>query len=678
VFWVQLTIAGIATGCIYALAGMGLVLTYKATGIFNFAHGAIAMLVAYVLWEAKVQWHWPLWLAAFFALFIVGPGIGIMLERLVFRPLARRGATTAEKLVATVGVFIICFGLAFQVWTGKVRQGPRLITNRGLHLAHGLILGVDYLVFILLVVAVGGGMAILFRYTHLGTEIRAVVDRRELAELSAVNANRVASFSWAMGCGLAGLTGVLLAPDGLDPFHLTLLVIESFSIAVVAGLTSLPVTVAAGVLILGVGSALLAHVSPHVVPLLHTHLPSALRTTIDQLRPNLSVFVLFLALIVLRNLDEPADAQPGQAGLVSRAIGAATRRRRGSLALGAVAAVAAIVLPFTLSTVDLPRGQVMLAYIVVFTSIVCITGFCGYITLGQAGFAGFGAYVTGKFIQSGHLPVILAMVLGGLGAMVLGLVAGYPALKRRGLFLGLTTLSIGLLASGFVFSSDLLKARGLLLNRPSWFSGDRAFYFFELGWVVLMLLLARNLRSGRLGRILAAMRDSEVATQSIGIDLRSYKLFIFAASAFIAGIGGALLSEQTRVFSGGSFDTITSLLWFTVVIVAGVGNLSGAVLGGVIYVLLDVVLHTRSASGLAIASGALLLGYLPGRSLIGLWQRLLDIASSPRRLGQVWHAQVAKRPVGAGLTAVAGSGPASNGLSPSPFAERLLDEAGHR
>jgi ABC-type branched-subunit amino acid transport system permease subunit len=192
-----------------------------------------------------------------------------------------------------------------------------------------------------------------------------------------------------------------------------------------------------------------------------------------------------------------------------------------------------------------------------------------------------------------------------------------------------------------------------------------------------MLLLARNLRSGRLGRILAAMRDSEVATQSIGIDLRTYKLFIFAASAFIAGIGGALLSEQTRVFSGGAFDTITSLLWFTVVIVAGVGNLSGAVLGGVIYVLLDVVLHTRSASGLAIASGALLLGYLPGRSLIGLWQRLLDVASSPKRLGQVWHAQLAKGSPGAGLTA-ASAGPVSNGLSPSPFAERLLDEAGRR
>ena len=672
-FWVQLSIAGIGTGCIYALAGMGLVLTYKATGIFNFAHGAIAMLVAYVLWQVRDQWHWPLLPAAAFALLVVGPGIGIVLERVVFRPLARRGATTAEKLVATVGVFIICFGLAYQIWTGRVRQGPRLITNRGLHLAKGLIIGVDQLVFIGLVVVIGAGLALMFRRTHLGTEVRAVVDRRELAELSAVNANRVASFSWAIGCGLAGLTGVLLAPDGLDPFHLTLLVIESFSIAVVAGLTSLPITVAGGALILGVGSALLAHVNPHIVPLLHSHLPSALRTTIDQLRPNLSVFVLFLALIVLRNLDEPADAQTGRTGLVASAMGTATSRRRGAIAVAAIAGAAAIALPFMLHRIDLPRGQVMLALIVVFTSIVCITGFCGYITLGQAGFAGFGAYVCGKFIQSGHVPVILATVLGGIGAMLLGLIAGYPALKRRGLFLGLTTISIGLLASGFVFSSDLLKARGILLNRPSWFAGDRAFYFFELGWVVLMLLLARNLRSGRLGRILSAMRDSEVAAQSIGIELRTYKLFIFAASAFIAGIGGALLSQQTLVFSGDSFDTITSLLWFTVVIVAGVSTLSGAVVGGVVYVLLDVVLHNRSASGLVIATGALLIGYLPGRSLVGLLQWVGDAMRNPPTPAELIRRQPGRR---AAAPASAGPVELGDGLVPSPFAVRVLSEAG--
>src|SRR5580698_2780702 len=113
-FWVQITITGIALGSIYALAGLGLVLTYKATGVFNFAHGAIAMVVAYSLWEARERWHFPLWLAGIFALLIVGPGIGLLLERVIFRRLQIRGASTSEKLVATLGVFLACEGLAYK------------------------------------------------------------------------------------------------------------------------------------------------------------------------------------------------------------------------------------------------------------------------------------------------------------------------------------------------------------------------------------------------------------------------------------------------------------------------------------------------------------------------------------------------------------------------------------
>ena len=103
-FWVSLILAGIGTGCIYSLAGMGIVLTYKATGIFNFAHGAIAMFVAYILWQLNSEWHISLAIAAPVTLLIVGPGIGLILERFIFRPLQRRGAGTSEKLVANLGV----------------------------------------------------------------------------------------------------------------------------------------------------------------------------------------------------------------------------------------------------------------------------------------------------------------------------------------------------------------------------------------------------------------------------------------------------------------------------------------------------------------------------------------------------------------------------------------------
>lgn len=637
-FYVQVLITGVALGCIYALAGMGLVLTYKATGVFNFAHGAIAMIVAYAMWQTRTGWHWPLPVAAAFSLLVVGPGIGLLLERVVFRPLQQRGATTSERLVATLGVFLVCLGVAFTIWTGKIRQEPRLFSNRALGLPGGLTIGVDQLAVVVLVALISLGLYLVFRLTYVGIQIRAVVDRRELAEMASINANRVAGLSWAMGCGLAGLTGVLLAAqEGLDPSHLTLLVIETFSIAVVARLTSLPVAVGAGVLVLGIGNALLAQYDPSLVPLLHVHVPSAVVTSINSLKPYVSVVLLFGALLVLRNLDEPADAAVGRrSGLVSSAVGAGGRRRRSTLVAVLAVAVAGLVLPFFLSDITIARGQTTLALIVVFISIVCITGFCGYITLGQAGFAGFGAFVTARFTVALHVPVIPAMLLGGLGAMALGVLTGYPALKRRGLFLGLTSLGMGLLVYDFVFSNDAFKARGLAASRPGIFGislqGDHAFYWFELVWVGLMVLLARNLRSGRLGRILAAMRDSEVAAQSVGINLRRFKLTVFAISAFIAGIGGSLLAQQSQVFDSGTFYPITSLLWFTVVIVAGVSSIEGAIVGGVVYELLDIVFPGHNTSTLIIALGALFIGYLPGGSLVGLGRQWAGALHTPRGL----------------------------------------------
>ena len=148
---------------------------------------------------------------------------------------------------------------------------------------------------------ISGALWLLFRFTRIGMEIRAVVDRRELAELSSIPANRVAGLSWALGCGLAGLTGVLLAPQfGLDPFHLTLLVIETFSIAVVARLVSLPLAAGAGVLLLGVLNSLLTEYHLVVLPvfglILAGYLAGAFRVLGQGSTDALNRFVYYFAL----------------------------------------------------------------------------------------------------------------------------------------------------------------------------------------------------------------------------------------------------------------------------------------------------------------------------------------------------------------------------------------------
>jgi branched-chain amino acid transport system permease protein len=349
----------------------------------------------------------------------------------------------------------------------------------------------------------------------------------------------------------------------------------------------------------------------------------------------------------------------------------------------ALVGVALVLLPFMLNTINIAYGQQMLALMVIFVSIVVITGFSGHITLGQAAFAGMGSFVSVRVSNSFGIPVIPSMLIGAVVAVFVGLIAGYPALKRKGLFLGLTTLAIGILAYSLVFVSNIFAkgSAGLTVNRPSIFgwslNGDKAFYWFELVCVALAFLLANNLRKGRLGRILAAMRDSETAAKSIGIDLRAYKLFIFGASAFIAGIGGALLSQQAHAFSPTTqFEPISSsLLWFVALIVAGVGSLGGAVVGAAGLVLLA-FFGLSDVAPAFIALGALFIGYLPGGSIMGMLQKLTDWLRTPKvlldRFATAQH-QVALN--GSSNGAAASTNGDSPPLALSEFGERVLEEA---
>jgi len=617
VFYAQLILTGLARGALLSLAGMGLVLTYRATGVFNFAHGAIGVFVAYVLYAFSTQWGLPLVIAGPLALLVVGPGIGVLLERAVFRPLARQGATTTEKLVATLGVFVLLLGVVITVWSGSTRVPVKLVPAKHLSLPGSLDMGYDDLANLIVLGIACAGLWALFRFTHLGTEIRAVVDRPELAQLASVNANRVAAIAWALGTGFAGITGVLLLSRGaLEPIILNLVMIEVFSLAVVARLTSLPIAVGAGLLILGAGQSLLGNV-------VIANGNGFIGNSFDALKPNLSVVVLFVALLVYKRLDVVGEA----AERVQRlAAPIRTSRTVRSAVIGAITAAALVVLPLVLDNNDVERAQSFLAFSVIFVSIVAVTGFSGQITLGQAGYAGLGAWMAARMGNAWDLPVIVAMILGAIVAMAAGILTGYPALRRRGLFLALTTLAFALLIFRFVLQNKEFAggSDALLIARPEWFTGPVAFYYFELGWLALMFLLARNLRSGRLGRALGAMRDSEDGARSIGIDLRAYKLFIFGASAFIAGIGGALFVQRAGVLEAEQFFPLNNLFWFAAVVVAGVSSIPGALLAAFIWVMLDIVSGVDGLSQLVIGAGALTLGRLPGGSLIGVIRTLSD------------------------------------------------------
>lgn len=677
---VNLTVAGIAAGGIYALAGMGLVITYKATGVFNFAYGAIGMFVAFLLWQMSAQWGWSMWIAAPLALLVLAPLLGYLLDIVVFRPLERREASVAEELVATIGIFVVLVGTAVAIWTGQTREAPRLFSADALvwqlPFSTGgepidVRIGTDQLAILAVAVVFSILLAVVFRYTSFGTEVRAVVDRRELAQLSSIDADRISSVSWAIGSVLAGLTGVVLAPStfGLDAVRLPLVVIETFAVAVIARLVSLPLAVAGGVYL---GIAVAYGSNFHFGEIARVLGASdraigVLTSAIDPVMVNLSAFVLFGALILNRKLDVVGDE--GGGSLVARSTIAA-KRAASHLNRRSVAGIALLllVLPLGLDFATFSYAHRMLALAIVFLSIVAVTGFSGHITLGQAGFAGLGAFLTariaaGTFLGLPELPIAVAMIIAAIACIPVGFLAGYPALKRRGLFLGLTTLAVGLVLSRYVFQNFYFNAPSVMkMGRPTPFASDTAFYYYELAILGLAIVLTHNLRSGRLGRILGAMRDSETASWSIGLNLRRYKLFIFSASAFMAGLGGSLLTQSAGAFSIETYVAFYSLLWFAAVVVAGVTSIYGALLGAFLLTMLDVVVQRPGVSFFIIGVSAVLLGRLPG-GLVGLVRRVTVAGWVPAGLRREY------------VTATSPPPPIEATVyTPSPFALRVMAE----
>jgi branched-chain amino acid transport system permease protein len=676
VFYVEIALLGVIFGCFYALSATGIVLTYTATGVFNIAHFAIALLAGYLGWQLSGVWGLPLVVVVPVVLLVCGPLLGLVLERLVFRPLQVRRASSSERLVVALGVSVVVLALIDVVWGPGVQGSPgepvpRLFGVRPFEVG-SLSFDTEQIGLFATVLVVAGALWLLFNRTFLGTSIRAVVDRRELAELATIDTNRVSQVAWALGCTLSALTGLIIPQGTLEPTKVIFFGIETFSVAVVARLTSIPRAILFGFLVMGLGRSLLDSFEPFGST-------GAAADSYQAIVLNLSSIVLFLVLVLYRRLDEVGDLGTSVSGLVVGALG--RRTSRSGMVVALASAAVALAAPALLGATDLRLAQTVLALSVIFVSIVCITGFSGHLTLGQASIAGLGAFFTARAyngmgigIGSAHvtlqLPVLGAMVVGAVASMLAGLAAGYPALRRKGLFLGLTTLGLALVIDRFVFNTRLFigPPGSLRTVRPHLFGwdlrGDTAFYFYELAVLGLALFVAHNLRSGRLGRVMAAMRDSETASQSIGIRLRRAKLFVFGVSSAMAGIGGALLTQANENWDVNTFNPIFGLFWFTAVVVCGVSSIQGGILAAVLYVLIPRWLDTDLQSAIGVFGlGAVFLGRLPG-----------GVVAQGGRIGRALRARLEEQ------HRLAKQPPAPPEPAPvaTAFAERVLADRGGR
>ena len=222
-------VIGLTTGSVYGLAGTGLGLTYKTSGIFNFAHGSVATMSVFVMYWLRTQHHFPWPLAGIIAVFVVGPALGILLE-LMARVL--QDASDVLKIAATIGLVIIVLAIG-DLWYGSVTTSfpPYLPTSTIRFL--GVNVGWDQITVILIALFSTIALYYFFRFQRLGSAMRAVVDDPSLVAMTGESPVRVRRWSWIIGATFASLSGVLLAPSlSLSALILTQLVVQAFGVTI--------------------------------------------------------------------------------------------------------------------------------------------------------------------------------------------------------------------------------------------------------------------------------------------------------------------------------------------------------------------------------------------------------------------------------------------------------------
>jgi ABC-type branched-subunit amino acid transport system permease subunit len=237
-----------------------------------------------------------------------------------------------------------------------------------------------------------------------------------------------------------------------------------------------------------------------------------------------------------------------------------------------------------------------LVFSVIMMSITMLTGLSGQISLCQMTFAGVGAFTAGQLAVHQNMSFLLAMVIGAAVAAAVGAIIALPALRLGGVYLALATLAFALMADNVIFPLDSVGGgqNGLLVPRPKVgpidFAGEHAFFLLALAIFAICGFLVILVRNGTTGQYLRAMRGSETAANTIGINPTRWKITIFALSAGIAGVGGALLASLQQSTGPNDFNFLYSLVFMVLVLTTGARTVEGASNAGMGFIFLPELL----------------------------------------------------------------------------------------
>jgi ABC-type branched-subunit amino acid transport system ATPase component/branched-subunit amino acid ABC-type transport system permease component len=585
--YVVFLLLGLANGAVFAALALALVVTYRSSGVINFATGAIGLFSAYVyafLRQGQLLIPIPglpqtlhlgsglgLWPAVLITL-VVDALLGLLLYGTTFRPLRR--ASPVAKAVASIGVMVVISGIIIQ----RVGTSPVAVTSifpSNIYTIGSIRVSADRMWFAGTIVVIAGVVIAGYRFTRFGLHTRAAAETEKGAYVSAISPDRIALVNWMISAVVAGLAGILIAPiSPLIPYSYTLFIVPALAAAIVGGFDSVAIAVGAGLLI-GMLQSVITYVQSR-----HSSLPSSGL-------PELVPLLLILVVLVVR-----AKPLPSRGAIVRTTLARVPRPEKvpRSLAIGGACGVVAILVLHGSWRSALVTS---LIFGIISLSIVVITGMAGQVSLAQLTLAGVAGFLLGPLTTSWHVPFPIAPILAALGATAIGVVVGLPALRIRGLPVAIVTLSLAVALQAIWFqNSDLVGAGGKAVAEPRLFGlalgpGTGAAYprpqFCILVLIVLMLVAwaVAWIRRGSLGSAMLAVRANERSAAASGINVVATKITAFAIAAFIAGIGGSMLGYKLGTVTFDSFDVLLGLSIFATVYLAGMTSISGGIVAGV-------------------------------------------------------------------------------------------------
>jgi ABC-type branched-subunit amino acid transport system permease subunit len=609
---IQTVIGGLLQGSVFAVVALGFSLVFRVTGAINLSQGAFCIVGALAMYSFQVSLGWPVALAAAVAVAVTAAA-GAAVGASVFVPALSR-LPVSSMLILTAGLLTTLEGLSLVVWGSQPYALPPFSGEAPVSMLGVRLPTQGFWIAGAALAIIASVWALLMR-TALGEALRACAENPTAARLMGIDVPGMTLFSFTLAALIAGIGGIVVAPILSFQFDTgRFFTISGFSAVAIGGLGSLVGAVAGGEL-LGVAEQLAAG---YISSLFANGIALALLILTLLVRPS----GLFTARRTRR--EDVRDEH--------RIYHAVVRLQGGRALVFGVAAVATLaLLPWIV-----PGGLMSSLVItgILFIGVLgldVLMGYCGQVSLGQAGFMAVGGY-TAAILATNYGWPPLAGVAGGLVLSLACAVAlSLVTMRLRGHYLALATLAFGLLVDSLtVGMTETTGGPSGLVGVPSFAVGPvvfdtpiKMYYLVAALIVVLVLVLLGGIRSS-FGRALQAVRTDQTAAAALGIDVPRHKMAAFAISAALASLSGSLYAFYFHFLSPEMVGTARSLEMIAMLVVGGEGTLAGSLFGVALLTLLPTIFQPLALYK-TLAEGALLVlvvRYLPGGIFGTLAQRL--------------------------------------------------------